>query len=413
MANNICTRFYDDNGVDIGCDLISKEFMIENYPSLVSWAKAPALWVWGNSSNFVLGDGFATDRSSPVQTISTSSNWKSVSAGGCHSAAIKTDGTLWLWGNTFSTGAIGNNVSGIIQYSSPVQTISGGTNWKQISMGDVHSTAIKTDGTLWLWGQGFNGELANNASGNTIRISSPIQTISAGTNWKQVSASNNITAAIKTDGTLWLWGSNAIVTPLGDNARISRSSPIQTISAGTNWKTVSMGHFHATAIKQDGTLWTWGSNCGALGNNSLLDVSSPIQTISAGTNWKQVSAGRFNTAAIKTDGSLWLWGNNVCGQLGDNTNVSKSSPVQTVSGGTNWQSVNSGNCIAGGIKTDGSLWLWGNSSSGQLGNNTNTPDKSSPVQTIMGGNDWRQVSFSAIDALPSGHVMAINDGGDY
>jgi len=344
-----------------------------------------SLWGWGAP---FLGDNTSVYRSSPVQTISGGNNWKQVSCGGEHIAAIKTDGTLWLWGSGGS-GQLGNNST--TNRSSPVQTISGGTNWKQVSCGESHTAAIKTDGSLWLWGNGGNGRLGDNT---IIAKTSPVQTISGGTNWKQVSCGGAHTAAIKTDGSLWLWG-NGGNGRLGNNAATNRSSPVQTISGGTNWKQVACSFDHTAAIKTDGSLWLWGNGGnGQLGNNSGIARSSPVQTISGGTNWKQVSCGYMRTSAIKTDGTLWSWGWGTSGQLGDNTIITKSSPVQTISGGTNWKQVD---CGSGGglqtaaIKTDGSLWLWGMGTSGQLGDNT-AIDRSSPVQTISGGNNWKQVS---------------------
>ena len=252
------------------------------------------------------------------------------------------EGGLWMWGNTGPW--IGDNTT--IQRSSPVQTVSGGTNWKQLSLGRHHSAAIKTDGTLWLWGSNNCGSLGDNTL--TDR-SSPVQTISGGNNWKQVSANiggydiSGLTAAVKTDGTLWTWGRGSFgQLGIGSTAAY-RASPVQTISGGNNWKQVSAGGLHVAAIKTDGTLWLWGYNGdGLLGNNiSLGCVVSPVQTISGGNNWKQISASIVATAAIKTDGTLWLWGRNSsagAGLLGDNTIINRNKRARaraTGSGGIN------------------------------------------------------------------------------
>jgi alpha-tubulin suppressor-like RCC1 family protein len=103
--------------------------------------------------------------------------------------------------------------------------------------------------------------------------------------------------------------------------------------------------------------------------------------------------------AIKTDGTCWLWGNNGSGQLGDNTTTTKSSPIQTISGGTNWAQI-AGGSHSMAIKTDGTCWLWGYNGYGQLGDNTIT-HKSSPIQTISGGNNWAQIAGGG------NHSMAI------
>jgi alpha-tubulin suppressor-like RCC1 family protein len=151
---------------------------------------------------------------------------------------------------------------------------------------------------------------------------------------------------------LWAWGRNN-TGELGDNSVTNRSSPVQTVSGGTNWKLVAGGFYHTAAIKTDGTLWTWGSNyAGQLGDNSITHRSSPVQTVSGGTNWKQVASGGSSnhTAAIKTDGTLWTWGlNNTFGGLGDNSVTDRSSPVQTVSGGTNWKLVAGGGSFTAAV----------------------------------------------------------------
>jgi alpha-tubulin suppressor-like RCC1 family protein len=342
------------------------------------------LWLWGRNTFGQLGDNTIVNKSSPVQTIAGGTNWKLVGCGQYHIAAIKTDGTLWTWGFN-SYGQLGDNTT--VAKSSPVQTIAGGTNWKQVGCGRYHIAAIKTDGTLWLWGLNNYGQLGDNTA---VAKSSPVQTISAGTNWKLVGCGLGHTAAIKTDGTLWTWGRNNY-GQLGDNTAVNKSSPVQTISAGTNWKLVGCGQYHTAAIKTDGTLWTWGQNNGCqLGDNTTVAKSSPVQTIAGGTNWKQVSSGAQHTAAIKTDGTLWTWGQNNGCQLGDNTAVAKSSPVQTIAAGTNWKLVGCGNFHTAAIKTDGTLWTWGLNQFGQLGDNT-AVTKSSPVQTISAGTNWKLV----------------------
>ena len=156
---------------------------------------------------------------------------------------------------------------------------------------------------------------------------------------------------------LWLWGNNSPGT-LGDNSTINKSTPVQTVSQGNNWEQTASGDGYNATIKTDGTLWLWGTNIrGQLGNNAGTPVSSPVQTVSTGTNWKQVSLGCYTTAAIKTDGTLWLWGEYSQGELGTNsTALSQQSPVQTITQGNNWKQVsNSGGSSVAAIKTDGTL----------------------------------------------------------
>jgi alpha-tubulin suppressor-like RCC1 family protein len=408
MPNLYVTNYRESDGRDVGNIYVEKSYLIDVYPNLIDPQKAPGLWLWGRNDAGQLGDNTTVRKSSPVQTIAGGTNWKQVSCGTGVTAAIKTDGTLWLWGSN-GAGQLADNTTAA--KSSPVQTVAGGTNWKQVSHNGSSGAAIKTDGTLWLWGANFDGQLGDNTITNR---SSPVQTVTGGTNWKDISCggTDSCTAAIKTDGTLWLWGSN-YAGNLGDNTTTYRSSPVQTIAGGTNWKQVSVSipqsfASYTTAIKTDGTLWLWGDNArGQLGDNTITSKSSPVQTVAGGTNWKQVSAGETHTAAIKTDGTLWSWGYNVRGQLGDNSTVTpKSSPIQTVAGGTNWKQVSAGFLVTAAIKTDGTLWTWGANSNGELGDATTTDRKSSPVQTIAGGTNWKQVSIG-------GQAAAIKEGDDF
>ena len=399
---NITTKFVDGSTDLGGKGWVTKDYIMDVYPNLAPGVKTPALWLWGDNSYGRLGDNTGASRSSPVQTIAGGINWKQVSCGLYAAAAVKTDGTLWTWGQN-SYGQIGDNT--VTKRSSPVQTIAGGTNWKQVSCGSDHTACIKADGTLWTWGFNNTGQLGDNTGTNR---SSPVQTITGGTNWKQVACGFDSSAAVKTDGTLWLWGYNAY-GKLGDNTPTSRSSPVQTITGGNNWVQVACGQNHTAAIKTDGTLWLWGSNAnGRLGDNTETDRSSPVQTITGGNNWKQVACGYLHTAAIKTDGTLWTWGLNLRGQLGNNTVTSRSSPVQTVAGGTNWKQVDCSkralfSSATAAVKTDGTLWTWGSNAIGQLGDNTVT-NRSSPVQTIMRGTTWKQV------ACGYRYMAAIADG---
>jgi alpha-tubulin suppressor-like RCC1 family protein len=342
------------------------------------------LFTWGRGTEGQLGNNTAVNRSTPVTTFAGGANWKQVAGGSYHTAAIKTDGTLWIWGRN-AEGQLGDNTS--TERLIPVTTFAGGTNWKQVSMGDRYTVAIKTDGTLWTWGYNYNAQLGIN---NTDIRSVPVTTFAGGTNWKQVACGYIHTAAIKTDGTLWTWG-NGGNGRLGTNDSTQRATPVTTFAGGANWKQVACGDYHVAAIKTDGTLWTWGNGGnGRLGDNNTSDRLTPVTTFAGGTNWKQVDGGSFHTAAIKTDGTLWTWGQNANGQLGDNTTTTRNTPVTTLAGETNWKQVTTGSSHTAAIKTNGTLWTWGRNDYGQLGTNT-AINRSTPVTTFAGGTNWKQV----------------------
>jgi len=275
------------------------------------------------------------------------------------------------------------------------------TNWAFVSASSGvgrYTVAIKTDGTLWAWGGNWDGVLGD---GTTISREVPVQ-IGAATNWASVTASGTHTVAIRTDGTLWAWGRNWH-GELGDGTTITlRINPTQ-IGTATSWASVSAGHGRTVAIRTDGTLWAWGRNWyGELGDGTTITPRINPTQIGTATNWTYVSAGSMHTVAMRTDGTLWAWGNNSRGQLGDDTITHRNTPVQ-IGTYTDWAYVSAGSEHTIAIKTDGSLWAWGSNSRGQLGDGT-TIDRSTPVR-IGTATNWAYVSAG------QSHTMAIRTDG--
>tara|TARA_Y100001938_G_scaffold147233_1_gene227994 strand:+ start:111 stop:1292 length:1182 start_codon:yes stop_codon:yes gene_type:complete len=288
---------------------------------IVAGISTTGLVGWGRNNYGQLLQNDTVDRSSPVQLPGTT--WYNVAGGEGALLATKTDNSLWAWGvNTY--GNLGQNNR--TQYSSPVQIP--GTTWKQPRGTNTSNGAIKTDGTLWVWGRNWRGGLGQN---NLIEYSSPVQI--PGTNWKYLANQGSTMLAIKTDGTLWGWGrqwTGALGQNQsnGTNDNFSYSSPVQI--PGTNWANIGCGGAFQIAVKTDGTLWSWGyQNRGQLGLNSNTNYSSPVQ-VGSDTTWPktgEIHAGT-TTGLIKTDGTLWMWGNSGQGQIGKNDTVQYSSPVQ-------------------------------------------------------------------------------------
>jgi len=357
------------------------------------------LYSWGRNTDYgELGTNNKTNRSSPVQVPGT--NWGASANGGNsfgggenHTVALKTDGTLWAWGRDSRLGQNNNTT-----YSSPKQIP--GTTWNGVTALQDSSLATKSDGTLWAWGSNGNGTLGQNAPGNSQR-SSPVQI--PGTTWAPMATKvGRMAFAVKTDGTLWAWGNNENGSLGVNDNQIHRSSPTQI--PGTTWNADGIwgGYEHSGGTKTDGTLFMWGRNEGGqFGNNTAgnpTNRSSPIQI--PGTTWKQISGGNSWTIASKTDGTLWSWGSNGQGQLGLNNRTSYSSPIQIP--GTTWDKLSGqGNNVLA-IKTDGTLWSWGYQVHGQLGLNQASVRKSSPTQipgswTEASGGWFIRIALKAVD----------------
>ena len=184
------------------------------------------LWGWGFNNVGQLGDGSTTNRSSPVQ-IGSDTDWKWLSCRTYHVLAERTDGTIWAWGSG-GDGQLGNG--DVNNISSPVQ-IGSITDYKHWGAGYVNSSFIKSDGTLWMCGKNNVGQLGIGSTG--LAVSSPVQ-VGSDTDWHRVlPGGNNTNGAIRTDGTLWMWGYNN-VGQLGTNDTTWRSSPTQ-IGSETDW----------------------------------------------------------------------------------------------------------------------------------------------------------------------------------
>ncbi len=330
-----------------------------------------------------------------VETPIATGCWQSLSAGMNHSAGIKNDGTLWMWGNN-SNGQLGDGST--IDRNVPIQ-IGTANNWLKVETGAYFTVAIKKDGTLWAWGKNDSGQLGDGTK--TDRFA-PVQ-IGTATDWSSITAGSVQAFAIKTDGTLWAWGSNSFGV-LGNGTSTSSTVPIK-IGTATNWLKVVAKNYFSVGIKKDGTLWAWGfNNSGQLGDGTTTDRTIPVQ-IGTASDWKNIGIGNAHTIGLKTDGTIWSWGYNGNGELGDGTTTNKLTPTQ-MGTATNWKDIAGGGNFAFANKTDGTLWSWGSNQKGQLGNGTSgTLNTTSPTQ-VGTSSDNTLMSAGAF------HVLVKNINGD-
>lgn len=287
------------------------------------------LWAWGLNANGQLGidpiANPATSIAAPVVVIGTSAKWRAVSAGDLHSAAIKLDGSLFTWGQNFSGQlGVGDNLDKSVPTAITLSTIK---TWTAVAAGAYHTVAMRSDltscvGNVYSWGAGGSGQLGflslNDVNLPTCVNLFPYQAIA-------IAAGGTHTFAIRSDGTLWAWGGNTS-GQLGDGSTIDKTAPVQ-IGTSTDWVAISAGGSHSVGIQRDASLWAWGSNgYGQLGNGSTTDVLVPTR-VGTAANWRKVSAGKYYTAAIKNDGTSWLWGRNDAGQLGNGTTTTAAVSI--------------------------------------------------------------------------------------
>lgn len=310
--------------------------------------------------------------------------YRFVNAGNYQTLALKSDNTLWGFGANYN-GELGD---GTYNVRNTISQIGVGSNWLMISTGAEHTIAIKTDGTLWAWGSNTSGQLGD---GTTIKKNIPIQ-IGTDNNWQSVSTKGWTSFGIKNNGTLWGWGQNTVSNIGLGYYSLNITVPTQ-VGIENNWKNIYAGHDHNIAIKTDNTLWCWGSNAfGQVGTGVFLgNYLTPTQ-VGTNTDWKTASTGLYHTLAIKNNGTLWAWGSNENGALGDGTTTNKNLPIQ-IGTSTDWNILSATYNSSYGIKNDGSAWAWGNNSNYELGNGSTT-NSYLPIQ-IGNESNWKSISCRA------------------
>jgi len=346
------------------------------------------LYTFGDDMSVgALGQNTTTGRvRSPVREFCSASNWCYISGVGDTGFAIKTDNTLWAWGsNAQGKLGIGSTANACI----PTREFCSATDWVKVSSGIEHTAAVKSNGSIWTWGRNNNGELG---IGTTANSCSPVREICSATDWSFVAPGKNFTLGLKSNGTLWGWGNNSYGGLATGNTTAS-CSPLREMCSATNWCQIS-AYASSLAIKTDGSLWGWGRNIrGQLGNGNATSVCSPVREFCSASDWCFVATGYQHTLAIKNTGSLWSWGTGGLYQLGNGNNIDICSPVREFCSSTNWYigSVAFNQSMA--IKKDGSMWGWGLTAYGRTADGSFSSFAAcSPVREACSSNDWIMVA---------------------
>ena len=401
------------------------------------------LWSWGLNGNYQLGTGTRDERMVPGQA-GTDTDWESVTAAGELSVAVKRDGSLWGWGNN-SGGQLG--LGDTTLRTSPTR-LAGPGDWWFVSSSANQTVAMKLDGSLWAWGFNNAGEVAD-VSDTTIllprrmpgaapwqgavapmfsAVTLAVDTSGALHSWGYnyygglgigragdlqptpepvlgglrtgETAGDRRSLALGIDGKLWAWGRG----PTGDETSETRIFPV-TVPGMSNLLALASGR-HSLAVKADGSLWGWGENfSGQVGNGSSGNyVYEPVR-IGQRTDWRRLSAASALSLALAADGTVWAWGNNTSGELGNGTTDPALTPTRVPGLTAGIVTVSAGEGFALALLADGTLWGWGNNDDGQLGDSTTT-GRLSPAP-IGSDHDWRSVSAGAY------HVLAVKTDGSF
>lgn len=312
-----------------------------------------SLWRWGG--NHRQNPGFlGTEVTDVPERFGSEHDWRGVAAGFMHALAIKADGSLWGWGRNYS-GQLARPASKEL-VSNPTR-IGLETDWAQISVGAGHCLALKTNGSLWAWGQ---NDCAQVGDGTTNETFSP-RMISSSKDWKAIAAGAFSSYALKEDHSLWGWGGGDFPETLKEFAviRALKGSPPRRIDPGTDWVSISAGFGFVTALKADGTIWIGGRTARSIVRQESIPASGePLTRIGERNNWAEVFAGGRSFFARKSDGRFFACGDNACCQLGLDTDSVVNAPERLFLDLDPWAfATGFGNTLV--LTKDGKLLTWG------------------------------------------------------
>lgn len=366
------------------------------------------VWAWGNNEFGQLGDDTLLNRLTPVQ-VQGLTGVVAIAAGSSTSFALKSDGTVWAWGRNMS-GELGDGT--VTNRRVPVRVF-GLTNVKALALGggnQDHFLVFKSDGTVWAWGVNDFGQLGD---GTTQRRGTPVQ-VSNLTGVSAVAVGFGYSVALKSDGTVWTWGlSNA--GRLGDGSTSNRLIPAQVSGVNDVTEIAAGANGHVLVLKSDRTVWGWGYN-----GQGQVDTSTVIITglvpVPVLNNITAISAGTAHSFALKSDGTVWAWGDGSLGQLGNGQFASPiiPSPPALVKGpsGSGFLTnvvVTSGSQHSLTVKSDGTVWAWGYNVRGELGDGT-TIDKNLPVQVVAEFVDTTSPETTITSIIDGSGKVVVNGG---
>ncbi len=327
----------------------------------------------------VTDDGVSdtTNAAESVDLDTLPSEWLDLAAGEEHLCGIAADQSVWCW----DAGRRDAAVSAALASNDPQQVDAG--PWKSITAGSYYTCGIKTDDTAWCWGS---------VGDEDPSYSEPVE-VAGDASWRTLSASWFNTCGIQADGSAWCWGTNEHGA-LGDGSEAKASdAPVEVAGDGT-WTDISVGHYSACGIKDDGSAWCWGWNMGgALGDGTTDDSTTPVRVLGDHV-WRQISTAYFHTCAIDTDDALWCWGH-----LDENPKTDPGpqlSPIE-VAPGTHWSTLTTGSGITCGITTDHEASCWGWNGNGQLG--SNVTDSTTTPTPVADGTHAATISAGYISGI--------------
>ncbi len=316
---------------------------------------------WGANHYGQLGNGGQTYRSSVVDVAGLASGVQAVAAGGSHTCALTTQGGVKCWGVNGS-GGLGDGTE--INRYSPVDVVGLAIGVQAIAAGGYHTCALTTQGGVKCWGYNYFGQLGDGTETNRY---SPVDVVGLAIGVQAIAAGGSHTCALMAHGGIKCWGYN-YSGQLGDGIRLNRSSPVDVVGLASGVQAIAAGKLHTCALTTEGGVKCWGDNTArGLGDGTGFNRSSPVDVVGLASGVQAIAAGKSHTCALTTQGGVKCWGGNHSGQLGDGTQMIRSSPVDVVGLASGMQAIAVGDNHTCALTTQEGVKCWGYNYFGQLG----------------------------------------------
>jgi alpha-tubulin suppressor-like RCC1 family protein len=357
---------------------------------------------WGTNDHGQIGNGSLSPFVNPPAGPLIGNGVVEVAAGFNHTCALVADGRLMCWGynqwGEVGDGALVKDISKPNLVAGLPNTLTGG---QALSLGNLHTCALKSDGTGYCWGANGFGQLGDGSTNSVAAPANPINYtgFGPGTYAKGIELGNDFGCALMSYGSVRCWGKNT-VGQLGDGTTNNATTGVAVTGINTAIG-VATGQAHACALLSDGTLHCWGDNAyGQLGDSTNLNRLNPM--LSYRDRASKVVAGQSHTCALVENGQVVCWGRDNFGQLGDgclnpplDCNVDQSVALVVALGGV--IDLAAGNEFTCALRDDGTVWCWGRNLEGQLGDGSNTS----------------QVTAIQVDTTSTGKIVELTAGGTH
>ena len=272
----------------------------------------------------------------------------------------------------------------------------------RITAGARFSVELQPSGQMFAWGHNATGELGD-GSAEMRETPVAVRGLASGLRVVAVTAGSNHALGLASDGTVWAWGHNRS-GQLGDGTKTDQPVPVR-VKGLRGVRAIGAGDAFSVALEADGRVLAWGNNqSGQLGDgNAPIDHASPapVQGLGKNSGVTALAVGKSQALVLKADGSVWAWGNGTSGQLGDGQNSKRSAPAQVIGlgPGSGVIAIAAGGSHSIAVKGDGTVLAWGNNKSGQLGDGTRPTDHNRPVQVKGLGTGSGVVAVAAGDSF--------------